>query len=200
MNSAHNEFAAGSDYTDSLTVATADGTTQLITVTLHGSDDATLITGTAAAELTESNVAQSTGGTLSASDVDSSNAFTAQTDAAGSGGYGTFSIDADGVWTYTMNSAHNEFAAGSDYADSLTVATADGTTQLITVILHGSDDATLISGTATAELTESNVAQSTGGTLVASDPDSSNAFTAQTDAAGSGGYGTFSIEDRKSVV
>ena len=42
----------------------------------------------------------------------------------------------------------------------------------------------MITGTATAELTESNVALSTGGTLVASDPDSSNAFTAQTNAAG----------------
>src|SRR5437867_3792474 len=192
MNSAHNEFVAGSDYTDSLTVATADGTTQLITVTLHGSDDATVITGTATAELTESDVAQSTGGTLVASDPDSSNAFTAQTGVAGSGGYGTFSRSEEGGGGYERNRAHNEFVAGSDYTDSLTVATADGTPQLNTVTLHGSDDATLITGSATAELTESNVAQSTGGTLTASDPDSSNAFTAQTGVAGSGGYGTFS--------
>ena len=48
--------------------------------------------------------------------------------------------------------------AGSDYSDSLTVATADGTTQVITVILHGSDDATLITGTAIAELTASTPA------------------------------------------
>ena len=51
----------------------------------------------------------------------------AQTDVAGSNGYGKFSIDAAGAWTYTMNSAHNEFVGGHDYTDSITVATADGT-------------------------------------------------------------------------
>ena len=54
-------------------------------------------------------------------------AFVAQTDVAGGNGYGKFSIDAAGVWTYTMDSAHNEFVGGHDYTDSITVATADGT-------------------------------------------------------------------------
>nr|WP_245268640.1 VCBS domain-containing protein [Mesorhizobium ciceri] len=194
MNNAHDEFVGGTDYTDSITVATADGTSQLITVTLHGTDDATVITGTSTAELTETNAAQSTGGTLVATDPDSSNAFVVQTNAAGSNGFGTFSIDAGGVWTYTMNNAHDEFVGGTDYTDSITVATADGTSQLITVTIHGTDDATVITGTSTAALTETNAAQSTGGTLVATDPDSSNAFVVQTNAAGSNGFGTFSID------
>ena len=46
---------------------------------------------------------------------------------AGSNGYGKFSIDAAGTWTYTMNNAHDEFVGGDDYTDSITVATADGT-------------------------------------------------------------------------
>ena len=93
-------------------MATADGTSQVITVTMHGTNDAAVITGASTAELTETNAAQSTGGTLIATDVDSSNAFVAQTDAAGSNGYGKFSIDAAGHWTYTMNSAHDEFVGG----------------------------------------------------------------------------------------
>src|SRR5206468_11721833 len=97
---------------------------------------------------------------------------------------GTLSNAAFAVSTLTRTTAHNEFVAGSDYADSLTVATADGTTQLITVTLHGSDDATVITGTATAELTESNVAQSTGGTLSASDEDSRTPVTTPADASG----------------
>src|SRR5436305_4416352 len=125
MDSAHDEFVAGTDYTDSITVATADGTEQVITVTMHGTGDATVITGDSTAELTETNAAQSTGGTLVATDPDSSNAFVAQTDVAGDNAYGTFSIDAGGVWTYTMDSAHDEFVAGTDYTDSITVATAD---------------------------------------------------------------------------
>ena len=36
MNSAHNEFVAGTPYSDRVTVATADGTTQVITVTING--------------------------------------------------------------------------------------------------------------------------------------------------------------------
>src|SRR5262245_42154873 len=88
-----------------------------------------------------------------------------------------------------MNGAHNEFVGGQDYTDSITVKTADGTSQVLTVTMHGTDDATVITGTSTAELTEANAALSTGGTLVATDPDSSNAFVVQTDAAGSNGYG-----------
>ncbi|MFG6429183.1 VCBS domain-containing protein [Roseateles sp. LYH14W] len=194
MGSAQDAFVAGNAYTDSLTVATADGTQQVITVTLTGSNDAAVITGASTAALTESNTAQSTGGTLAASDIDSSAAFVAQTGAAGSNGYGTFSIDTAGVWTYTMGSAHNAFVAGSNYTDSITVATADGTQQVITVTLTGSNDAAVITGTSTASLTETDAAQSTGGTLAVSDVDSTASFVAQTNVAGSNGYGTFSID------
>ena len=55
----------------------------------------------------------------------------AQTNVAGSNGYGTFSIDASGNWTYTMNSAHNEFVAGQNYTDTVTVTTVDGTSQVL---------------------------------------------------------------------
>ena len=90
----------------------------------------------------------------------------AQTDVAGSHGFGKFSIDAAGTWTYTMNSAHDEFVGGTDYTDSITVATADGTSQVITVTMHGTNDAAVITGSSTAALTETNAAQCTGGTLM----------------------------------
>src|SRR5438105_5945935 len=118
MNDAHNEFVGGTDYTDSITVATADGTTQAITVTIHGTNDAAVITGASTAALTETNAAQSTGGTLSATDVDSSAAFVAQTNVAGNNGYGQFSIDATGAWTYTMDTAHDEFVGGTKSTDN----------------------------------------------------------------------------------
>src|SRR6218665_1914 len=194
MGRAQDAFVAGSTYTDSLTVATADGTQQVITVTLTGSNDAAVITGASTAALTESNAAQSTGGTLGATDVDNSAAFVAQTGVAGRHGYGTFSIDTAGVWTYTMGSAHDAFVGGNTYTDSLTVATADGTQQVITVTMTGSNDAAVITGASTAALTESNAAQSTGGPLGATDVDGSAAFVAQTGVAGSNGYGSFAID------
>ncbi|ABD06345.1 VCBS [Rhodopseudomonas palustris HaA2] len=194
MTTPHNEFVGGVDYTDSVTVATVDGTTQVVTVTITGTDDATVITGASTATLIEADVVLSTGGTLVASDPDSSNAFVPQAAVAGSNGYGNFSIDAAGVWTYAMTTPHNEFVGGVDYTDSVTVATVDGTTQLLTVTITGTDDATVIAGFSTATLTEADVVLSTGGTLVASDPDSSNAFVPQAGVAGSNGYGSFSID------
>ncbi len=191
MDSAHDEFVGGQTYTDSITVTTADGTSQLLTVTMTGTNDPSVITGTSTAALTETNVAQSTGGTLIAIDLDGPASFVSQTNVAGSNGFGKFSIDAAGAWTYTMDSAHDEFVSGQTYTDNLTVATADGTTQVVTVTMTGTNDAAVITGTATAALTETNVAQSTGGTLTATDVDSSAAFVVQTNAAGSSGFGKF---------
>ena len=49
----------------------------------------------------------------------------AQSNVAGS--YGKFSIDAAGAWTYTANTAHDEFVAGQRLHRQFTVASADGT-------------------------------------------------------------------------
>ena len=190
---AHNEFADGQSYTDSLTVATADGTQQVITVTIAGTNDAAIITGIATASLTETDAALSTGGALSASDVDGSAAFVARSGVTGSNGFGVFAIDTTGTWTYSAG-AHNEFAAGQSYTDSFTVATADGTQQVVTVTMTGTNDAAVITGTATDSLTETDAALSTGGTLAATDVDSSAAFVAQSGVAGSNGYGVFAID------
>ena len=79
---------------------------------MHGTNDAAVISGSSTAALTETNAAHRAGGDLNATDVDSAATFVAQSNAAGSNGYGTFSIDAAGVWTYTMNNAHDEFVGG----------------------------------------------------------------------------------------
>jgi VCBS repeat-containing protein len=194
MNSAHDEFAGGQTYTDSITVKTADGTPQIITVSILGSNDAATIGGTSVATLTETDAAQSVSGKLAASDVDSPTSFTVQTGVAGSNNYGTFSIDSTGAWTYTMNDAHDEFEGGKTYTDSATMTTADGTPQIITVNILGTNDAAKITGASTAGLTQSDVPQSTGGELFATDVDSAHSFVAQNGVTGSNGYGTFSID------
>jgi VCBS repeat-containing protein len=174
-----------------------DGQTALstLTITLNGANDAAVISGTSTASLTESNAFQTISGTLTSTDVDgTANLFTAQSGVTGSNGYGSFSITSGGVWKYTMNSAHNEFVAGTTYTDTATVAAADGTTQVLTVTITGTNDAAVISGTKAASLTETNEAQSTGGTLTSTDVDgTANLFTEQSGVLGSNGYGTFSI-------
>ena len=159
-------------------------------VTIAGTNDAAVITGSTSASLSQTNVAQSTGGTLSATDVDGSAAFTVQTGVAGSNGYGSFAINASGVWTYAMNGAHGEFAGGTNYTDSFTVTTADGTQQAITVTIAGTNDAAVLSS-AVVVLIETNAPLTTGGTLTISDVDSSPTFVAQSGTLGTAG--TFSI-------
>ncbi len=188
-------LAQGQVAHDKLTVKSLDGTaTQIIDVTITGSNDAAVIAGTSTASLTETNAALTASGHLVATDVDNSTAFNAQTGVAGSNGYGTFSVNASGNWTYTTNSAHNEFVGGQNYTDSFTVTTADGTAQLVTVTIAGTNDAAVITGASTASLTETNAVLSTSGQLNATDADSSAAFNAQTGVTGSHGYGTFSVD------
>ena len=67
---------------------------------------------------------------------DSSNAFVAQTNVAGRTATAKLSINTAGVWTYDGHTAHNEFVAGQDYKRLITVATADGTQQVLTVTMH----------------------------------------------------------------
>ena len=182
---------AGGTLHELVTVATADGTTRQIDVTIDGADDAAVITGTATGSVTEDSIATATGA-LAATDVDSSAAFVAQSSVAAS--YGTFSIDAAGAWSYTLDDANPTVQAlnvGDVLHELVTVATADGTTRQIDVTINGANDAAVITGTATGSVTEDSVATATG-TLVAADVDSSATFVAQTGVAAS--YGSFTID------
>jgi VCBS repeat-containing protein len=190
-DSAHNEFAAGTTYTDTFTVSSADGTLTSVTVHILGTNDAALLSA-GTANLTETNAVAdiSTAGTLTISDVDSAATFVAQTNTAGN--YGKFSIGTGGAWTYVADSAHNEFAAGTTYTDTFAVSSADGTLTSVTVHILGTNDAALLSA-GTANLTETNALAdiSTAGSLTISDVDSAAIFVAQTNTAGN--YGKFSI-------
>ena len=131
-DAAHNEFVAGTTYTDTFTVAAADGTLTSVTVNILGTNDAAVLSADVR-DLTETNTAAaiSTGGTLTNDDVDSAETFVAQTGTAGA--FGTFSIDTAGAWTYTADTAHDEFVAGTTYTDTFSVAAADGTLTSVTV-------------------------------------------------------------------
>ncbi|WKY29861.1 VCBS domain-containing protein [Pseudomonas donghuensis] len=186
-DSAHNEFVAGTTYTDTFAVSSADGTLTSVTVHILGSNDAAVLSS-ASVTLTETNAPLTTAGTLSISDVDSAATFVAQTNTAGS--YGQFSLGTDGAWSYVADSAHNEFIAGTTYTDTFTVSSADGTATAVTVTITGSNDAAVLSS-ASVTLTETDAPLTTAGTLTISDVDSAATFVAQTNTAGS--YGQFSI-------
>ena len=191
-SSAHNEFAAGTTYTDTFAVASSDGTLTSVTINIAGSNDPAVLSAEVRS-LTEANTAAaiSSSGTLTISDPDSPATFVAQ--AGTLGNYGTFAIDNAGAWTYAASSAHNEFVAGTTYTDTFQVLSADGTPTSVTINIGGTNDAVVLSADV-RDLTEANTAAaiSSSGTLTISDPDSAASFLAQAGTAGS--YGTFAID------
>ncbi|WP_407118463.1 VCBS domain-containing protein [Bradyrhizobium sp. LMG 9283] len=210
-NSAVQALNAGETLTDSFTVTTLDGTAQVVTVTIQGTNDAAVISGTTTGSVTESGgVANAIPGTpcatgaLFAADVDNpSDTFTAVTSPkASTSGYGSFTMTAAGVWTYTLDNANGAVQGvnvGDTLTDSFTVTTLDGTPQVVTITIHGSNDAALISGTTTGSVTEAGTFSPgvpiATGTLTDTDVDNApNTFTAVTSPTASDhGYGTFTM-------
>src|SRR5436853_446755 len=134
---------------------------------------------------TQQNI--STAGTLTISDVDSPATFVAQ--AATAGTYGTFAIDSAGAWTYTASSAHNEFAAGSTYSDTFSVASADGTLTAVTINILGTNDAAVLSA-ATKNLTETKIGSATCSAGTSTIRDVDHTATDDAPAATAGTYET----------
>ncbi|MDF0518462.1 VCBS domain-containing protein [Bradyrhizobium yuanmingense] len=211
VSSAVQALNGGQTLTDSFTVSTLDGTAQVVTITIHGSNDAAVISGTTAGSVTEAGGvanaapgAPSVTGSLVAADVDNaSNTFTTvSSPKASTGGYGTYTITAAGAWTYMLDNASGAVQAlnvGDTLTDSFTVTSLDGTPQTVTITIHGSNDAALISGTTTGSVTEAGTFSPgvpiATGTLTDTDVDNApNTFTAiSSPTASDDGYGTFTM-------
>src|SRR5439155_1291082 len=182
-NSAFDNLNVGQSVSDTFTVASADGTTSTVQVTINGTNDAAVVSSATVA-LAETNAPLTTGGTLTVADVDNPLTFVAQTNVDGTNG--TFSIAANGAWTYAANSAFDSLNVGQSVSDTFTVAAADGTTTTVQVTIQGTNDAAVVSSAAVT-LTETNAPLTTGGTLTVSDVDNSASYIAQTNVAGANG-------------
>ena len=135
-----------------------DGSTQLITITIHGANDAAVITGPVTGTVTEAGgVANGTPGTptatgdLTSTDVDNPNdAWEPDgTLLRGDSGFSTYTVTAAGVWTYTLDNSNPAVQAlnvGQTLTDTLTAITVDGTEQVVTITINGTNDAAVISG------------------------------------------------------
>src|SRR5207253_512873 len=148
------QLGAGQSLTDSFTAVSSDGTAnRVVTVTIHGTNDVPVIGGVSTGDVTENvNVVAgniSTSGALTIADVDAGQSnFTAQASTPGSNGFGTFTLAANDTWTYTSNdsqTAIQELNTGQSVTDSFIAVSSDGTaSQLVTVTIHGTDDAFVI--------------------------------------------------------
>ncbi|MEX0298239.1 MAG: VCBS domain-containing protein [Kordiimonas sp.] len=154
-------LAAGASVTDSTTFTASDSNTQVVTVTINGSNDAAVIGGVLTGSVGEDSSGTITG-TATSTDVDGTdNSFTAANNLAGT--YGTLSMAANGVWTYDVNEASTAVqaaAANATLTDTIAVSAADGTAANVVVTINGANDAPTITlpSTPTIALGASNVA------------------------------------------
>jgi VCBS repeat-containing protein len=207
-NSKVQALNVGDTLTDTFTVTTIDGTPQVVSITIHGANDAAVVSGDTTGSVTEAAGCKPgtpiATGTLADTDVDNTpNLFTAvSSPEASTGGYGTFTMTAAGAWTYKLdndNCAVQALNVGDTLIDTFTVTTIDGTPQVVTITIHGANDPALISGITTGSVTEAAGCKpgtpTATGTLTDTDVDNpSNTFTAVcTPKASTGGYGTFTM-------
>jgi VCBS repeat-containing protein len=141
----------GETATDTFTYTVDDGKggvdTASVTVTIAGANDAAIITGDVSGSVTEATDAEpgtpTAVGTLTVSDVDNDDTFQVVSGQASANGYGTYSINEDGAWTYTLDNDNADvdgLGDGETLTDSFTALSDDGTEQEVTIAINGSDD------------------------------------------------------------
>lgn len=115
------------------------------------------------------------------------------------GTYGTFTVDANGVWTYTLgnDAAHIQgLNEGEVVSEVFTVFAVDvhgaKTSQQVTVNITGTNDIPKISGMDTGSVEEAD-GSSTSGNFVTSDVDVGDIVTASAGTQGS--YGSVSVDN-----
>ncbi|MCV3262719.1 VCBS domain-containing protein [Vibrio harveyi] len=173
-NSAFNQLNVGDKVEETFTVTSVDGTPSTIKVTISGTNDAaTVSSATVAVDETDTPITAS--GTLTSTDVDNSdNAFTPDSI---TGTHGALTIDTNGHWVFTANSAFNQLNVGDKVEETFTVTSVDGTSSTIKVTINGTNDAATVSS-ATVAVDETDSAITTSGILTSTDVDNpDNAFT-----------------------
>ncbi|MEG2876839.1 MAG: retention module-containing protein, partial [Comamonas sp.] len=175
-------LAANETRSETFTVTTADGAASSVVITITGSNDAPTITGMAAAAISDSTASIS--GDLNPSDVDAGDTHTWSVGTP-QGQYGSLTVDADGKWTYVLDSAKvKDLPDGQKVTDTITVTVTDshgatGTKDVVITINGSGNNTPTIGGAATGEVTE-DIKLSVQGALTISDPDAGQStFVAQ---------------------
>src|SRR5207244_1349536 len=163
-NSTVESLNNGQSTTDTFTVTTVDGTAKVVTITINGTNDAAVISGTATGSVVEAGGGghrkagtPTASGALTDSDVDNTpNTFTAAAaGTASTGGLGTYGMTAGGIWTYTLDNSNSTVESlnnGQITTDTFTVTTTLFPYTTLFRSINGTNDAAVISGTATGSV------------------------------------------------
>ena len=187
-----NVLAVGATATDTFTITTSDGTKATVTITITGAADTGIIEGELRGRVIEDDTSNDMArGTVMVTDVGSAT-FTAQTDALGT--YGTFSLNANGTWTYTLNNDDNDtnaLAAGQMEEDTFPIAASNGATATVTITITGANDPSTIGGELFGVVVEDADPNTVKKMATLTDVDGAT-FVEQTNTEGI--YGTFGIK------
>ena len=138
--SAVQSLREGDNISDTFAVISADGSSEIIKISITGSNDIPVISGSNNTSLDLGN-ALTSDGQLTVNDADfGESQFVSQNNINAS--YGQGSIDASGHWQYQVDVNHPDIQAlgsGNFLYDQFQVATADGTSAGIIVKIEGSD-------------------------------------------------------------
>lgn len=190
-NASVQSLPAGQSLYDVFVVRSVDGTEQTVTIQIDGRNDTATIGGVLSGNA-EEDVTFTVLGTATISDIDQGEAVF-QPQVGTSGSYGTFSIDANGNWTYNLDNALAQSLAADELVDEwFTIDSVDGSDSVqVKITVKGQNDAATIRGKLDGSVSEDNVL-STSGTATISDADDGEAMFRPQSATSD--YGSFSLD------
>ncbi|HDX8645826.1 TPA: VCBS domain-containing protein, partial [Aeromonas dhakensis] len=203
-NSKVQYLGEGETKVETFTVASVDGTTHTVTITITGVNDSAVIGGVDSGNVVEdeSNPTLTETGTLSVSDVDGADEakFLAGNGTPSAGALGSLTITEGGAWTYNVDNSKVQYLGeGETKVETFTVASVDGTTHTVTITITGVNDAAVITGTDTGGVTEdeTNPTLTETGTLSVSDVDGADEakFLAGNGTPSAGALGSLTITE-----
>ena len=191
---------------DTFDTTADDGTSQTVTITIRGADDASVISGGMTGAVTEAGDENNGGignptatGSLTVSDVDGDDSPTIEAQTI-TGVYGSLAVLEGGAWTYTLDDddpqtqALGESHPGAE--DTFAVEADDSNTVKVTITVTGADDLATFDDGNTGAVTEDARSTASGSYDIDDvDADDRPAWEPQADADGT--YGTFSIDSRR---
>lgn len=175
-------LARGETLIQRYTVTVDDGhggsASQVVTITLTGTNDAPVIAVVSAAGATQEDVTLTATGRLTASDVDNGATQSWSVDGGGAGTYGSLAVDGTGAWTYTLNNTAanvQALARGETVNESFTVRVADEhgavDSEIVSLSITGTNDAPVIEVVSNSGAVTEDGALSASGQLTATDVD-----------------------------
>ena len=152
-----------------------------MTITVTGTNDVAVV-GSATGSVTEDGTLLASG-TVTISDVDAGEGFVAA-QAGTDGDYGTFTVEASGAWSYSLDNASvQSLAGGETRTETFTVWSQDGSaSNTVTITVTGTNDApTALTFTPAALTLDENVEAAVIAQVVVDDVDAGETFTYSVD-------------------